>query len=316
MAFEIRKNTGNGTPLGTEILGVDLDDLDDATFAQIENAFDENHVLVFHDQTLSPQSQVDLTARFGTPNVHVRSNEFGLPGYPPIHLITNIREKGKTIGSAYAGVAWHSDLCFLLRPSRCSFLFAEEVPQPNPDGSTVGDTYFANVVRAYETLPAHLKKIIEGRRGIFQYARRQNMKHREDEAITGRQDLSDEQKQQTPDVTHPVVRPHPLTGKPSLFINETYAFGLTGMPEDEGRAAIREIQAHITRPENVYRHKWRTGDLLIWDNTAAQHKASKDYSWPEHRRKMRHSAALYPDSAYCGELYVPAHEPAHERRAG
>ncbi|MEQ8194059.1 MAG: TauD/TfdA family dioxygenase [Rhodospirillales bacterium] len=308
MTFEIRKNTGNGAPLGTEILGVDLENLDDATFAKIDEAFNENHVLVFHDQDLSPRAQVDLTARFGKPNVHVRSNEYGLPGYPPIHLITNFQEKGKSVGSAYAGTAWHSDLCFLLRPSRCSILFAEEVPGLNPDGSTVGDTYFANAVRAYETLPAPLKKIVENRRGIFQYARRQHLKHQAEKDLTGREDLSEAQKQQTPDVTHPVVREHPITGKKSLFINENYAFSLTGMPEDEGRAVIQEIQAHITKPEFVYRHKWRTHDLLVWDNTAAQHKASKDYSWPEHRRKMRHSAALFPDSAYCGELYVPQHE--------
>ncbi len=303
MAIEIKKNIGNGAPLGTQILGVDLENLDDAMFAQIDAVFNENSVVVFHEQTLSPAAQINLTERLGKPNVHVRASEFSMPDFPPINLVTNVQEDGKTIGSAYAGVAWHSDLCFQLRPSRATTLYAVEVPPPNADGSTLGDTYFANVVRAYETLPAHLKKAIEGRRGIFQYARRQNLKHHEDNKITGRTDLSGEQKKLTPDVTHPIVRTHPLTGKQSLFINETYAFGISGMPEEEGRALILELQAHITKPDNVYRHHWQNGDLIIWDNTAAQHKASKDYQWPEHRRLMRHTGALYPESTYCGALH-------------
>lgn len=305
MTFEIKPNSGNGAPLGTEILGVDLAALDDATFAKIDAVFNENHVVVFHDQELPPEAQIALTECLGKPNVHVRANEFSMPDYPSVNLVTNVQEDGRTIGSAYAGVAWHSDLCFQLRPSRATTLYAVELPAPNADGTTLGDTFFANAVRAYETLPANLKKLIEGRRGIFQYARRQNLKHKEDKTITGRTDLTDEQKQQAPDVTHPVVRNHPLTGKKCLFINETYAFGITGMPEDEGRALIQELQAHITRPENVYRHQWREGDLIIWDNTAAQHKASKDYRWPEHRRLMRHTGALYPEDTYCGELYEP-----------
>lgn len=303
MSFEIKKNTGAGAPLGTEIFGVDLEALDDETFAKIEEAFNENHVIVFHEQTLSPEAQVTLTERIGRPNVHVRASEFSMPDYPSINLVTNVQEDGKSIGSAYAGVSWHSDLCFQLRPSRATTLFAVETPPPNADGATLGDTYFANVVHAYQTLPKRLKQAIEGRCGIFQYARRQNMKHQEDNKITGRTDLSDEQKNQIPDVTHPIVRSHPLTGKKSLFVNETYAFGITGMPEDEGRALIQELQAHITKADNVYRHHWQNGDLIIWDNTAAQHKASKDYRWPEHRRLMRHTGALYPEETYCGEVF-------------
>lgn len=303
MSFEVKKSTGAGAPLGTEIFGVDLENLDDGTYAKIEAAFNDNHVIVFHEQTLSPEAQVALTTRIGKPNVHVRASEFSMPDYPSINLVTNVQEDGKSIGSAYAGVAWHSDLCFQLRPSRATTLFAVETPPPNADGTTLGDTYFANVVRAYETLPSHLKKAIDGRRGIFQYARRQNMKHQEDNKITGRTDLSEEQRKLIPDVTHPIVRSHPLTGKKSLFINETYAFGITGMPEDEGSALIQELQAHITKPDNVYRHHWQDGDLIIWDNTAAQHKASKDYRWPEHRRLMRHTGALYPEETYCGEIF-------------
>ncbi|MEL0106779.1 MAG: TauD/TfdA dioxygenase family protein [Rhodospirillales bacterium] len=303
MSFKIIQNTGSGAPLGTVIEGVDLENLDDEMFAKIEDAFNKNYVIVFHDQNLSPDAQVDLTTRLGKPNVHVRAKDFGMPGYPSINLVTNVQEDGKSIGSAYAGVYWHSDLCFQLRPSRATTLFAIEVPEPNPDGTTLGDTQFANTVRAYETLPAHLKKAVEGRRGIFQYARRQSMKHQEDNKVTGRTDLSDEQKKLAPDVTHPIVRSHPLTGEKCLFINETYTFGVTGMPEDEGRALVLELQAHITKPDNVYRHQWRPGDLIIWDNTSAQHKASKDYSWPEHRRLLRHSGALYSEETYCGEIY-------------
>ena len=107
MAFEIRKNTGNGAPLGTEILGADLANLDDATFAEIDGAFNENHVLVFHDQDLPPEAHIALAERLGIPNVHVRASEFSMPDYPSINLVTNVQEDGKSIGSAYAGVAWH-----------------------------------------------------------------------------------------------------------------------------------------------------------------------------------------------------------------
>ena len=109
MGFEIKKNTAFGAPLGTEILGIKLEDINKSVSSKIEKALNDYHVIVFRKQALSPEAQVNLTKIFGTPNVHVRASEFSMPDYPSINLVTNIQKDGKSIGSAYAGITWHID---------------------------------------------------------------------------------------------------------------------------------------------------------------------------------------------------------------
>jgi taurine dioxygenase len=274
-----------GLPVGVEIRGVDLSQtLDAETFAAIERAFNENGVAYFRGQHLTPEALIAFSRRFGTLEQHVRQ-EYALPGYPEIHLISNVKDGERSIGSAYAGDDWHTDLCFMRSPSRCSLLYAVEVPVK--DGKALGDTLFCSTAYAYDTLPQDLRRHLEGRRAIFQYHRAQERKRQQRAHDHPRPELTAAQKAATPDVTHPAIRTHPVTGRKCVYVNQTYTFGLEGMDEEKAQPVLQQIYAHVTRPETVYHHKWQVGDVLMWDNCLTQHKAIGDYALPLRRLMYR-----------------------------
>lgn len=274
-----------GLPVGVEVTGVDLSqELDADTFATIERAFNGNGVAYFRGQHLTPEQLLRFSRRFGTLEKHVRQ-EYALPGYPEIHLISNVKDGERSIGSAYAGDDWHTDLCFMQKPSRCSLLYSVEVPVK--DGKPLGDTEFCSAAYAYETLPEDLKEALRGRRAIFQYHRAQERKRRQRAHDHPRPELTAEQKAATPDIMHPAIRTHPITGRKCLYVNQTYTFGLEGMTEEQSQPLLERLYAHITRPDLVYRHKWQVGDLLMWDNCLTQHKAIADYALPLRRLMYR-----------------------------
>ncbi len=275
-------------PAGAEIVGVDLSrDIDDETFAAIDRVFNENGMVFFRNQTLTPEQQLRFSRRFGELESHVRQ-EYALPGHPEIHLVSNVKEGERSIGSAYAGDAWHTDLCFMKEPSRCSLLYAMEVPVK--DGTVLGDTLFASTQLAYDTLPENVKKRIANLRGIQQYHRRQEMKRQQRAKDHARPELTAEQKAKTPDITQPVVRTHPVTGRKCIYVNETYTFGIEGMSEEEAQPLLKLLCDHVTRPEHIYAHKWQAGDVIIWDNCSTQHKAIGDYALPQ--RRLMHRTAV------------------------
>ena len=279
----------SGKPVGAEVIGVDLaQTLSAETFAAIERLFNDNGMIFFRGQTLTPAQQLAYSSRFGRLERHVRQ-EYALPGQPEIHLISNVKENERSIGSAYAGDAWHTDLCFMREPSRCSLLYALEVPVKN--GRPQGDTWFASTQYAYDTLPAELKARIAGMRGIQQYHRRQEIKRAQRAGDHARPALTAAQMAATPDVTQPVVRTHPFSGRQCLYVNETYTFGIEGMAESEAQPLLAELCRHVTRAEYVYSHSWQVGDLVVWDNCSTQHKAITDYALPERRLMHRTSVA-------------------------
>jgi len=276
-------------PFGVEIAGVDLSqDLDDATFAQIEKALNENGVVIIRDQDLSPEEQIRFTRRFGELEVHVRQ-EYALPGYPQIHLISNIKEGDRTIGSAYAGDDWHTDLCFMKNPARMSLLHGKEVPR-DENGEPLGDTLFVNTADAYDRLTEEQKQQIASLRGVQQYFRAQERKRAQREHDHKRAPLTEEQKAATPDITHPVVRLHPYTGRKCIYVNQTYTFGIDGWEEEEAQPLLKQLFEHILQPECIYRHRWRVGDVVMWDNCSTQHKAAGGYRWPQ--RRLMHRTAV------------------------
>lgn len=279
----------SGKPVGAEVIGVDLaKPLPAETFAAIERLFNDNGMIFFRGQTLTPAQQLAFSRRFGRLERHVRQ-EYALPGHPEIHLISNVKENERSIGSAYAGDAWHTDLCFMREPSRCSLLYALEVPVKS--GRPLGDTQFASTQYAYDTLPADLKARIAGTRGIQQYHRRQEIKRAQRAADHARPALTPAQIAATPDVTQPVVRTHPFSGRRCLYVNETYTFGIEGMPESEAQPLLAQLCRHVTRAEYVYSHAWQVGDLVVWDNCSTQHKAITDYALPDRRLMHRTSVA-------------------------
>ena len=264
---------------GAEIVFDLARDIDDPTFREIERAFHDNIVVVFRGQQLSNERHVEFSRRFGELEIHI-VKKYLLLGFPEILLISNIRDqRGEHIGLADAGFTWHTDTSYRRRPSRCSLLYAKEVP--HRDGRPLGDTVFANTIAAYEVLPEAMKKRINGLKAIHRYSARRRV------ADSPRPKLTREQLEETPDVAHPIVRTHPYTGRKSLYVTAGECIGIEGMPEDEAVGLIAELDAYCVRPEFLYRHKWQIGDLLMWDNAASMHLAICDYALPERRLMHR-----------------------------
>jgi taurine dioxygenase len=269
----------SGAACGAEVLFDLAQDIDDATFGEIERAFHDNIVVVFRRQQLTNERHVEFSRRFGELEIHI-VKKYLLSGFPEILLISNIKdERGEHIGLADAGFTWHTDTSYRRRPSRCSLLYAKEVP--HRDGRPLGDTVFANTIAAYEALPESIKKRIADLKAIHRYSARRRI------ADSPRPKLTREQLAETPDIAHPVVRTHPYTGRKSLYVTAGECIGIDGMPDDEGVDLIAELDAHCVRPEFLYRHKWQVGDLLMWDNATSMHLAICDYALPERRLMHR-----------------------------
>lgn len=269
-------------PLGAEILGVDLSrDLDEAVFRRIVDLFHEHEVVFFRNQRLTPERHIEFSRRFGELEHHVRQ-DCCRPGYPEIFVVSNVLENGRPIGSMDAGLFWHSDLCYLKEPSRGSLFYAREVPH-DAEGGPLGDTMFASGTAAYDALPEADKRRLAGLKAVNSYVKG----YYRDRKSGPRKALTEEQKRRTPDVEHPVVRTHPFTGKSCLFVNEGYTTRIAGMSEPEGDALLGRLFEHATRPEFVYRHQWRVGDFLMWDNCSTQHRAMMDYALPQRRLMER-----------------------------
>jgi len=264
---------------GAEI-GFDLSGpIDDPTFREIERIFHDNVIVFFRRQTLSNEQHIAFSRRFGELDIHI-VKKYLLPGHPEILLISNLRDAaGELIGLADAGFTWHSDVSYRRIPSRCSLLYAKEVPQQ--DGAVLGDTVFANCIAAYEALPHAMKRRLAGLKAIHRYASRRRV------ANSPRPKLTAAQLAETPDIAHPIVRTHPYTGRKAIYVTAGECIGIEGMPEDEAVDLIAELDAHCVRPEFLYRHRWRVGDLVMWDNASAMHLAICDYALPQRRLMHR-----------------------------
>lgn len=264
---------------GAEI-GFDLaQPIDDVTFAEIERHFHDNIVVCFRGQTISEAQHVAFSRRFGELEIHI-VKKYLLPDWPEILLISNVRnEAGELIGLADAGFTWHTDTSYRRRPSRCSLLYAKEVPLQG--GQPLGDTVFANTIAAYEALPQTMQRLLEGLQAIHRYSERRRIEN------SPRPKLTAAQLAETPDIAHPIVRTHPCTGRKALYVTAGECVGIAGMPDDEAVDLIAELDAHCVRPEFLYRHRWQVGDLLMWDNATCMHLAICDYALPQRRLMHR-----------------------------
>lgn len=269
-------------PTGAEMLGIDLSKgVNEEQFREIKQAFADHSVIVFRKQDITEDQHIQFSKWFGPLEVHV-GTRYLHPKYPEIRINSNIIENGKPIGATDAGQYWHTDLSYMANPSKCSLLYALEVP--HRDGAPVGDTCFVSTTLAYDALPEDIKKRLDGRKAIHSYAYRY---YKLTDAGQKRPALTAEQKAKAPDVVHPVVVTHEETGRRCLYVNEGFTTQILGMPEAESRELLDYLFDHVKRPEFMYRHKWQVGDLLIWDNMSTQHFAVADYALPLRRRMQR-----------------------------
>jgi len=290
MALTVKKLTPT---LGAEISGIDLSQpLSDETFAEVAAIFFEHEVAVFRDQHLTPGQQIAFTRRFGVLEHHVR-RESRLEGHPEILIISNILDgNGRAIGSQDAGRFWHSDLSYRAEPSLLSALYALEIPVR--DGQALGDTAFASTTAAYEALPEAMKARLAPLRNVHSYRdyRAKNARAQAEEQARGGRVVEEHtpteaQLAAVPDIAIPVVRTHPVTKRKGLFASEGHTSHIPGLAREESDRLLGELYRHITDERFVYRHRWRVGDLLMWDNCAVQHKATFDYGLPLRRRLHR-----------------------------
>ena len=285
MTLDIRFSNA---PLGHEIRGVDLRIVSDATFREIEQAYDTYGVVVFRDQKFTPQEQVDFSLRFGPLDRFVLER-FNMKELPEIFVLSNIIEHGQPVGMGDAGRYWHSDMWVSDTPPRGSALYALEVPQRGDE--PLGDTYFASTAHAYETLPESLKKDIEGLSAVFSSAKYADyVGHSTVKDVNTREIVAAREKTKDRLITHRLVRRHPRTGRKCLYVVEGVISHVVGMGEAESEKLLGDLLQHAVRQEVVYRHRWRPGDLVMWDNYSALHRATGDYELPQ--RRLMHRTTL------------------------
>jgi len=254
--------------LGAEISGVDLaKDLDDQTIATIRRAWLEHLVVFFRDQELTPQQFLDFGRRFGEPIEYPFVK--GLPETPEVIPVLKLENEQVNFGGI-----WHSDTTYLEVPPMASMLIGREVPEAG------GDTEFASMYMAYETLSDGMKRLLEPLTAVNSSALADVSKTREDRL----KDSARRGAAKQYEAEHPVVRVHPETGRRALYVNVAHTERFSGMTRDESLPILRYLFQHQVRPEFTCRFRWRAGSIAFWDNRCAQHNAINDY--PGHRRLM------------------------------
>jgi taurine dioxygenase len=272
MAMETRKLTPH---TGLEVLGIDLRTVSDGQITEIISCLDRASVLLIRGQRLTPQELIAFSRHFGQLDeapVNENGKKF-VEGLPELYVVSNIRDaKGEAIGSLGAGEAvWHSDMTYLDVPPDSSMLYAVEIP------SEGGDTWIAGMHAALDGMPGDLRARIEGRR--IKHDGTYNSGGYVRQGLTATDDPLT-----SPGTLHPAILRHPATGREALYLGRRRNAWIEGLELAESEALLDALWAHATRPDHCYRHRWRVGDLLIWDNRTTLHR--RDPFDPAARRLM------------------------------
>ena len=268
-----------GRSMGAEVTGVDLRRLDDATFKGIREAFLAHQVLAIRDQALMPDAQVAFSRRFGPLEDQLNAH-YTVEGYPEVLVLSNDVRDGKPVGLIDGGDFWHSDSSHRDRPSMATLLYAVRNPEKG------GDTQFANMDAAYEALPDDMKRRIAGLKGVHAVSKLRNKRVTVSPRRPDGKDFYERQKS-IPDQVWPLVRTHPVTGRKALYVSPRFTIGIEGLPADEADKILDDLFAHQIREEFLYRHTWRDGDLVMWDNRCVIHQATGGYVYPDVRTMYR-----------------------------
>jgi len=267
--------TNLDAPLGAEVSGVDLaEPLAPGDVEAIEDAWRTRLVVVVHGQTLSDPQLLAFSKYFGELDPP-GPNPYGEPfnkAHPEINVISNVVENGKPIGNLGDGEAvWHADMTYVDVPPKAAILHSLEVP------SGGGNTYFADMYAAYETLPDHLKKAAEGKVAVHDASRNSAGMLRK-----GYKDVTDVR--ETVGARHPLVRTDPATGRKALFLGRRPNSYVVGLSVADSEALLDTLWAHATHRRFAMCHEWRVGDVLMWNNLSVLHR--RDPFDPRTRRVM------------------------------
>jgi len=274
--FSIRPRAAT---VGAEVSGVQLGEpLPAETLGELHRALLRHQVLIFPDQDLDDEQHLGFSRYWGKLQVHVL-DQYRHSGRPEILWITNLDANGNPKGEHPDPGArvWHSDGSWAKERGLVTSLHSLRAP------ATGGDTLYANMYAAYEGLSAEDKRCFDPLVAVhdLDYSRRRT---------DARRQMSEEQKRNAPPVEWPIVRTHPETGRKCVYLGE-HASHVRGLPLEEGRALIQRIVAHATQPQYVYRHRWRVGELVMWDNRALLHSAT-DFDWINDVRILRRTTTV------------------------
>ena len=279
MGVEFRSINGSWVK---EVAGVRLwEGISAADLEQVQAEWAKTGVLVFRRQSLSEREFVNASAIFGQPETVVRK-DWASPTSPEIILVSNLKDQDNNqIGMPGTGdVEWHTDQSYVLNPATGAALYGVDIPTEG------GGTWWANLQEAYAALPDAMKRRIAGKRAIFSYAKRLSGYDEKARAV------SDEVKRKTPDITHPLVNRHPVTGRECLYLDPGTTIGVEGMSRADGMALLAELQEHATQPQFTYRHDWQVGDVILWDNGCTLHR--RDHYESRQRRFHKRTTIRLP----------------------
>ena len=251
--------------LGGKILDTDVAALgSDAAIETLLAAFYAHQVIVIPNQTLTPGEFAGFARIFGRPQPHILSH-LRHPEHPEILPLSNVFKDGEPTG-VYDGAAyWHTDMSYEEEPGAVTLVYSIQAPEQG------GETCFADMYRAYETLPEKTKGRIDRLTVLHHYGNRADL---EEASRTSAFALTDDQKQQAAKVHHPLVRRHPVTGRKALYAVAGSSFAIVGLPDDEAVTLLDELRAHATQSDFVYRHHYEAGDVVAWDNFSTLHAAT------------------------------------------
>lgn len=272
-----------GAALGAEITGIDLAlPLTSSTFAMLRGALQEHHMLCFRDQVLNEEQQIAFSERFGPLEAFPEADK--TKSASTIYNVANVSTGGEHLPVTdhrviyqKVNARWHTDSSYRYIPSFCSLLYGIEVL---PDQAEGGETEFSNMFLAYDALPEAMKARLQPLHMVhyYEFGRR---------LFPELPPVSQIEREFVPPVSHPLVRLHPdRDNRRSLFITTNAGNEISGMSLDDGQALHRQLAAHVSQPAFVYRHRWRKGDLVVWDNRCLLHQA-RAYDMGRYRRVFR-----------------------------
>jgi taurine dioxygenase len=252
---------------GAEILDVDIRTADKETLDAVVEAFHKHGAILLRGQSLGPAEVTDFVSCFGEPEDHTIP-EYTVPGFPKVFRLSS------RLGSHNDGVGWHTDYSYKPVPVMATILHALEVPAEG------ADTLLADCVAAFNALSPERQAELDGK--VLHHSYQYFMQTRQ----YGARVLTDEQKRDNPDVFHPLIRTHPADGRKALWPSTGTVIEVVGMPNPEGLNLVEELIEFATQEQFVYRHKWRVGDVLVWDN-----------------RCTLHTGTLFDDTKYVRDMY-------------
>lgn len=289
--------------IGTEILDIDLAELDDAAFEAIRLEWQRDPVLLFRRQSLTEAELLAFSKRFGALDLDtIKDINVDDPASedrnPELFFVSNLNyaDGAKVGGLSNDEIVWHTDLIYRAKPASGSIFYGVEMP------SGTAHTSFCNMAHAYETLPEDLRRQVDGKRARCKYGTenplssfmRQNLdKNFRRETASAEETKAIDQR--TPEVVHDMVLVNPMTGQRSLYLSPNHTTAIENLSEDQGRALFDALMDHALQDENIYRHDWRNGDVLIWDNSRLLHRRE---AFDGRVPRLAKRTTVYMDPAY------------------